>query len=145
MTPTAGQLLDAFLAYRERTVSARTLARDRSVIEEFRESLDAEGPCVLDNVTGHRLGREHGGAGLSDLVEVDAVVDGMAPFLRRLSGDEQQRAGLVLRQFVSWLDARRQLGRGAYLSLLTLTRECAPPTPSSRRSRYRPPGRHRPW
>lgn len=145
MTPTAGQLLDEFLAYRERTVTARTLARDRTVIEEFRESIDAGGLCVLDEVTGRRLRREQGGVGLSDLVDVDGVVDGMAPFLRRLAGDEQRLAGLVLRQFLSWLDTRRQLDRCAYLSLLTLTRQCAPPAPSTRRRRYRPPGRRRPW
>ena len=145
MTPTAGQLLDAFLVYRERTVTARTLARDRNVIEEFRESIDADGPCVLDEVTGRRLRREHGGVGLSDLLDVDGVVVAMVPFLHRLAGDEQRLAGLVLRQFVSWLDARRQLDRCAYMSLLTLTRECAPPARSTRRPRYRPPGGRRPW
>ncbi|MDN5915604.1 MAG: hypothetical protein L0I76_10935 [Pseudonocardia sp.] len=145
MTPTAGQLLDAFLAHRERAVGARTLARDRHVIERFRESLDADGPYIADELTGRPLAREHGGAGLSDLLEVDAVVNGMERFLRRLPDGERERAALGLRQFVSWLGAGRQLHAETVRLLLAVTREYAPPAPSARRPRYRPPGALRRW
>jgi hypothetical protein len=139
MTLTSGQLINGFLAHRAATVTARTLARDRLVLDRFSDRLDADGPCLLDDATGRRLSRDQGGVGLSDLVDVDLIIMGMRGFLDGIvEDDERRRSALVLRQLVSYLVHRRELDECCALSLLQLTREHAPVAARARRPRARP-------
>lgn len=142
MTPTAGTLIDEFLAHRARAVTARTLARDRRALEALREYLDRDGPMLLDEFTGRRLARAGGGIGLCDLVDVEAIIMNARGFLTEgLPEPDRPAAAKVLRLFVLWLQRRGDLDRCSALSLQSLCAEHAPTRP-----RWSgPPGRRRSW
>ena len=129
---TAAQLIHSFLAYRSGRVTARTLSRDREVMERLHTYLDANGPVVLDERTGRPLPRTDGGVGLSDLVDVELIITNWDEFVRDGVRPHDRAAFVTLRQFTSWLRQIGQLDACCYLEMTAVVRSPQPLAPPGR-------------
>ena len=129
---TAAQLIDDFLAYRAGRVSSRTLGRDREVMKRLHIYVDATAPVVLDEATGRPLARTDGGVGLSDLVDLELIVENWREFVRDGVRPHDHAARVTLRQFTLWLRQVGELDACGYLEMTAVVRAPQPLAPPGR-------------
>ena len=125
-TKTASQLITEFLADRAGRVVARTVARDREVMDRLHVYLDANGPVLLDEQSAQPLPRAAGGVGLSDLVDVELIIMNWREFVRDGIRPHDQTAMATLRQFALWLRRVGELDPCGYLEMHSCVRGTHP-------------------